>query len=54
MIDEFAKEYLHGDLREIREAMLRMLEGLSECRPPVAWDHFDACSASVMGPPVRQ
>ena len=24
------------------------------CRPPVAWDHFDACSASVMGPPVRQ
>ena len=24
------------------------------CRPTVAWGHFDVCSASVMGPPVRQ
>jgi hypothetical protein len=24
------------------------------CRPPVAWDHLEVCSASVMGPPVRQ
>lgn len=24
------------------------------CRPPVAWDHLEMCSASVMGPPVRQ
>ena len=24
------------------------------CRPPVAWDHFDVSSATVMGPPVRQ
>jgi hypothetical protein len=30
MIDEFAKEYLHSDLREVREAMLWKLEGLSE------------------------
>lgn len=30
MIDEFAKEYLHGDLREIREALLNKLDGLSE------------------------
>lgn len=30
MIDEFAKEYLHGDLRELREAMVWKLEGLSE------------------------
>ncbi|HET6285885.1 MAG TPA: DinB family protein [Amycolatopsis sp.] len=30
MIDDFAKEYLHGELREIREAMLRKLDGLSE------------------------
>ncbi|WP_370946504.1 DinB family protein [Amycolatopsis sp. cg5] len=30
MIDDFAKEYLHDDLREIREAMLRKLDGLSE------------------------
>jgi Protein of unknown function (DUF664) len=30
MIDEFAKEYLHSDLRDIREAMLWKLEGLSE------------------------
>ncbi|MEV0678826.1 DinB family protein [Actinosynnema sp. NPDC050436] len=30
MIDEFAKEYLHNDLREIREVMLRKLDGLSE------------------------
>ena len=27
---------------------------LRGCRPPVAWDHFDVSSASVMGPPVRQ
>jgi hypothetical protein len=30
MIDEFAKEYLHNDLREIREVMLWKLDGLSE------------------------
>ena len=27
MIDEFAKEYLHSDLREIRETMLWKLDG---------------------------
>jgi len=30
MIDEFAKEYLHSDLRDIREVMLWKLDGLSE------------------------
>ncbi|MEV4692778.1 DinB family protein [Micromonospora echinospora] len=30
MIDDFAKEYLHHDLRQIREAMLWKLDGLSE------------------------
>ncbi|MBQ1044905.1 MULTISPECIES: DinB family protein [unclassified Micromonospora] len=30
MIDDFAKEYLHEDLRQIREAMLWKLDGLSE------------------------
>ncbi|SDJ19408.1 Protein of unknown function [Lentzea albidocapillata subsp. violacea] len=30
MIDEFAKEYLHSDLRELREVMLWKLEGLSD------------------------
>ena len=30
MIDEFAKEYLHGDLRYVRETMLWKLEGLVE------------------------
>ena len=30
MIDEFAKQSLHGDLREIREEMVGKLEGLSE------------------------
>jgi hypothetical protein len=30
VIDEFAKEYLHRDLREVREAMLWKLDGLSE------------------------
>ena len=30
MIDEFAKEYLHGELRWIREAMLQKLDGLGE------------------------
>jgi Protein of unknown function (DUF664) len=30
MIDEFAKEYLHSDLREIREVMVSKLDGLSE------------------------
>jgi len=30
MIDEFAKEYLHGDLRDIRATMLWKLEGLTE------------------------
>lgn len=27
MIDDFAKEYLHSDLREVRETMLWKLEG---------------------------
>jgi hypothetical protein len=30
VIDEFAKEYLHDDLRWIREAILWKLDGLSE------------------------
>ncbi|CAL9405656.1 hypothetical protein SUDANB95_01545 [Actinosynnema sp. ALI-1.44] len=30
MIDDFAKRYLHTDLREVREAVLRKLDGLSE------------------------
>ncbi|MFF5535910.1 DinB family protein [Streptomyces cinerochromogenes] len=30
MIDDFAKEYLHRELREIREAVLWKLDGLSE------------------------
>ncbi|MEV6368779.1 DinB family protein [Micromonospora musae] len=30
MIDEFAKEYLHNDLRDIRETMLWKLDGLPE------------------------
>ncbi|MFC0030868.1 DinB family protein [Micromonospora chaiyaphumensis] len=30
MIDEFAKEYLHDDLRSIRETVLWKLDGLSE------------------------
>jgi hypothetical protein len=30
MIDGFAKEYLHNELREVRETMLWKLEGLSE------------------------
>ena len=30
MIDEFAKEYLHGDLRWIREALVWKLDGLTE------------------------
>ncbi|WP_033262473.1 DinB family protein [Amycolatopsis vancoresmycina] len=30
MIDEFAKDYLHGDLREIREELLGKLDGLTE------------------------
>jgi hypothetical protein len=30
MIDEFAKEYLHGDLRYVREAMLWKIDGLAE------------------------
>jgi uncharacterized protein DUF664 len=30
MIDDFAKEYLHSDLREIRETMLSKLNGLGE------------------------
>lgn len=30
MIDEFAKQYLHGDLRDVRAAMLWKLDGLSE------------------------
>jgi hypothetical protein len=51
MIDDFAKNYLHGDLCEVRETMLWKLEGLSEydVRRPVTptltlgiW--LDACS----------
>ncbi|MEU0881298.1 DinB family protein [Lentzea sp. NPDC005914] len=30
MIDEFAKAYLHSDLRELREVMLWKLDGLSD------------------------
>ncbi|WP_037365592.1 DinB family protein [Amycolatopsis orientalis] len=30
MIDDFAKEYLHSDLKEVRQVMLRKLDGLSE------------------------
>jgi hypothetical protein len=30
MIDEFAKEYLHGDLREVRAEQLGKLDGLGE------------------------
>ena len=30
MIDEFAKEYLHNDLRQVREVMLWKLDGLCE------------------------
>jgi hypothetical protein len=30
VIDEFAKEYLHGDLRWIREVLLWKLDGLSD------------------------
>jgi hypothetical protein len=30
VIDDFAKEYLHGDLREVRSTVLWKLEGLSE------------------------
>jgi hypothetical protein len=30
MIDEFAKEYLHSDLRQVREVMLWKLDGLCE------------------------
>lgn len=30
VIDDFAKEYLHSDLREIREVMLWKLDGLGE------------------------
>ncbi|MFH9296735.1 DinB family protein [Streptomyces sp. NPDC017520] len=30
MIDEFAKKYLHSDLRDVREALVWKLDGLSE------------------------
>src|SRR3954471_9835586 len=30
MIDEFAKEYLHAELREVREALVGQLDGLAE------------------------
>jgi hypothetical protein len=30
MIDAFAKQYLHGNLREVRETMIWKMEGLSE------------------------
>ncbi len=32
MIDDFAKAYLHSDLREVREVMLWKLEGLDRVR----------------------
>jgi len=32
MIDDFAKEYLHSDLRGIRQAMLWKLDRLCEYR----------------------
>ncbi len=37
MIDEFAKEYLHSDLRELREVLLWKLDGLgdAEIRRPL-------------------
>ena len=41
MIDEFAKAYLHSDLRELREVMLWKLDGLSDAdirRPLTASD----------------
>lgn len=30
VIDDFAKEYLHSDLQEVRQVLLRKLDGLSE------------------------
>ncbi|MFI9813802.1 DinB family protein [Saccharothrix variisporea] len=30
VIDDFAKDYLHGDLQEVREVMVRKVDGLSE------------------------
>lgn len=30
VIDDFAKEYLHSDLKEVRQTMLRKVDGLSE------------------------
>jgi hypothetical protein len=36
MIDDFAKEYLHSELREIREAMLWKLDGTTIPRTPTS------------------
>ena len=30
MIDDFAKDYLHEDLRWVRQSMLGQMDGLSE------------------------
>ncbi|MGW4152053.1 DinB family protein [Micromonospora chersina] len=60
MIDEFAKEYLHHDLRDIRETMLWKLDGLSEydVRRPLTVTgtnllglvkHLSACEARYFG-----
>lgn len=35
MIDQFAKEYLHSDLRDVRETMLWKLGGVGEFRRPL-------------------
>ncbi|MFE9954774.1 DinB family protein [Micromonospora sp. NPDC005299] len=60
MIDEFAKEYLHHDLRQIRETMLWKLDGLPEYdvrRPLTATGtnllglvkHLSICEARYFG-----
>lgn len=60
MIDEFAHDYLHGDLRWIREVMLWKLDGLSEydVRRPLTptgtnllglVKHLTACEARYFG-----
>jgi hypothetical protein len=47
--------YPSKEARRRRQRLSEILEDLERtCRPPVAWDHFEVCSASVMGPPVRQ
>ncbi len=42
MIDEFAKEYLLADLRELREVMVWMLDGLSDVDVRRRWDDLAA------------